>query len=74
MKLSDIEVAHLSDVGRKRKHNEDCYGFFRIGEDEVLAIVADGVGGHASGEVASKMAVDIIQEIYTKERMDQDVL
>jgi len=74
VKASDIEVANLSDVGKKRKHNEDYYGLFRIGEDEVLAIVADGMGGHASGEVASKMAVEIIQEVYSKERADQNVL
>ena len=57
MKASDIEVAHLSDIGRKRKHNEDSFGLFSLSEDEVLAIVADGMGGHASGEVASRMAV-----------------
>lgn len=71
---SEIEVANLSDVGRKRKHNEDCYGFFRIAEDEVLAIVADGMGGHASGEVASRMAVETVQEVYVKERGEQGVL
>lgn len=74
MKVSEIEVGHLSDVGRKRKHNEDYQGFFRLGDGEILAIVADGMGGHASGEVASRMAVEIIQEVYSKERVDQEVL
>jgi protein phosphatase len=32
------------------------------------------MGGHASGEVASRMAVEIIQEVYSKERVDQEVL
>ena len=32
------------------------------------------MGGHASGEIASRMAVEIIQEVYSKERMEQDVL
>jgi len=47
-----------SDVGRKRKHNEDS--FFA---DDVLGlyIVADGVGGQARGEVASKEAVENLQ-------------
>jgi len=74
MKVSEIEVGHLSDVGRKRKHNEDSQGFFTLGDDEILAMVADGMGGHASGEVASRMAVEIIQEVYSKERVDQEVL
>jgi serine/threonine protein phosphatase PrpC len=69
-----MEVAQLSDIGRKRKHNEDAFGFFNVAKDEVLAIVADGMGGHASGEVASRMAVEIIQEFYSKERKEQDVL
>jgi len=73
VKASGIEVAHLTDIGRKRKHNEDAFGFFSLSEDEVLAIVADGMGGHASGEVASRMAVEIIREVYSKERTEQDV-
>jgi serine/threonine protein phosphatase PrpC len=74
LKGPEIQAANLSDVGRRRKHNEDDCGFYRISNNEVLAIVADGMGGHASGEVASKMAVQIIQEVYTKDREDQDVL
>ena len=73
MKTSGIEVAHLTDIGRKRKHNEDSLGFFNLNDEEVLAIVADGMGGHASGEVASRMAVEIIHDVYSKERKDQEV-
>ena len=70
----EIEVGNLTNVGRKRTHNEDYFGFFETAPGEILAIVADGMGGHASGEVASRMAVDIIHEIYSKERDDKDVL
>jgi protein phosphatase len=56
-----IEVAGQTDVGRKRAHNEDN---FAILADYGLYIVADGMGGHASGEIASKMAVDTLQEFF----------
>ena len=56
-----IEVAGQTDVGRKRNHNEDN---FAILAEFGLYIVADGMGGHASGEVASKMAVDTLQEFF----------
>ena len=48
----------LSDVGRKRPHNEDAYAL-----DDVLGlyIVADGVGGHAKGEVASYESVEEVR-------------
>ncbi len=57
-----IEVAGETNVGMKRNHNEDN---FSVLEDSGLYIVADGMGGHASGEVASKMAVETLQEFFT---------
>ena len=50
-----IRYAAKTDVGMKRTHNED---YFSLIEDEQLFLVADGMGGHASGEVASKMAAE----------------
>jgi len=47
----------LSDCGRVRDHNEDT---FRIASKQGLFAIADGMGGHAAGEVASALAVDTL--------------
>jgi PPM family protein phosphatase len=51
--------AGKADTGRKRLKNEDSVGLF---EDLGLYIVADGMGGHAAGEVASRIAVEAIRD------------
>lgn len=52
-----IEIAGISDVGCTREHNED---FIAWDNDLGLIVLADGMGGHNAGEVASKMAVENI--------------
>jgi serine/threonine protein phosphatase PrpC len=47
----------LTDIGRRRTSNEDA---FLLDDDVGLYVVADGMGGHAAGEVASKEAVDTV--------------
>ena len=54
-----LTVAGLTDKGLVRVNNEDSYW---VDADPGLLIVADGMGGHAAGEVASRMAVDVIRE------------
>jgi serine/threonine protein phosphatase PrpC len=54
-----ISAAGLSDVGLKRERNED---YLAMDDAAQLYIVADGMGGHLAGEVASKIAVSIIQK------------
>lgn len=53
-----IHGAGVSDVGRKRRSNEDSY---TTSDDLRLYVVADGMGGHAAGEVASRLAVESIE-------------
>jgi protein phosphatase len=64
-----IEVAGETNVGMKRTHNEDN---FSIMEESGLYIVADGMGGHASGEIASKMAVDAMREFFAATANDPE--
>jgi protein phosphatase len=61
-----IEVAGETNVGMKRTHN------FSILEESGLYIVADGMGGHASGEVAAKMAVDSLKEFFAATANDPE--
>ena len=60
-----IRYAARTDVGRKRTHNED---YFALLEEERLFLVADGMGGHASGDVASKLSTEVIGEFYRRSR------
>ena len=65
-----IEVSGQSHVGMKRNHNEDNYVLV---PEERLFVVADGMGGHSSGEVASKIAVEEMQEFFRMTGQDQDI-
>jgi serine/threonine protein phosphatase PrpC len=65
-----LDPAQLTDVGRKREHNEDNMAYVIPKDPQVMAmkgalfIVADGMGGHAAGEVASEIAVDTVSNAY----------
>lgn len=54
-----VKACGLSDVGMTRVHNEDC---FALESAHQLFVVADGMGGHSHGEIASRIAVDTIRD------------
>jgi protein phosphatase len=56
-------AAGVSDVGLQRDHNEDC---FTVLKEYELYVVADGMGGHRAGDVASRLATDAIAEFFKR--------
>ena len=65
-----FEAAGRTHVGMKRSHNEDS---LRLCRDEDLYIVADGMGGHASGEIASQLSVETLAEFFRATRSDGEI-
>jgi protein phosphatase len=65
-----VDSGSISDVGRKRKSNEDNYC---ANDEEGLYVVADGMGGHAAGEVASELVTSTIEEFIKLTSSDSDI-
>jgi len=59
--MAVVESASITDVGRKRKGNEDS---LFVSDDMRLYVVADGMGGHQAGEVASQIVVDTLRDHF----------
>jgi serine/threonine protein phosphatase PrpC len=70
--FNEIEYASHTDVGVRRSHNQDAHAVMAAKDDEHwqevghVFLVADGMGGHAVGELAAKIAVDNIPHIFSK--------
>lgn len=77
--LLPLHAALHTDVGRKRPINEDSVASVIPDDPWVLLkkgalfIVADGLGGHAKGEVASRMTVEAVSNVYYQEKQSSDI-
>ncbi len=67
--MTKVDSAGITDVGRIRKANEDS---FYMDEDLRIYVVADGMGGHKAGEVASRIVVETIQDKINQESSNTD--
>jgi serine/threonine protein phosphatase PrpC len=65
-----LSVGAQTDTGLVRQHNED--NLF-VAEEEGILLVADGMGGHASGEVASRIAVDVIRNYFNEVKAGRQI-
>jgi serine/threonine protein phosphatase PrpC len=65
----NFTAAGLSDVGLQREHNEDS---FCIVPEHRLFVVADGMGGHRAGDIASRMATTEIKAFFDSDDIDED--
>lgn len=61
-----MKFAIKSDVGQRRKVNEDAAGYFESKNNIPLMMVCDGIGGHNAGEIASAMALMSIGQAWEK--------
>lgn len=69
-----IQIASRSDVGRVRSVNQDVCGEFASAEGFRLLVVADGMGGHSGGEIASRLALETIERVFDRDFGEPDTL
>jgi protein phosphatase len=65
-----VSAVGQTDPGKRRRRNEDAY---LIIQDPPLFVVADGMGGYAGGDVASKLAVETFAEAFASDDFDPDL-
>ena len=70
MAETTLRVGSATDVGRRRDHNEDAFVTFETEDGGLVLVVADGMGGHLAGEVASAMAIEVLRRELTRPAAD----
>src|SRR5262245_1902648 len=68
-----IEIASISDTGRQRSNNQDSFGEGRARSGARWIMVADGMGGHAGGATASRVAVETVSSVVAISQDAPDV-
>ena len=61
-----MQTFYFTDPGKVRSHNEDSVTIINNDKSEFILAIADGMGGHKAGEVASKIAIDHIRDSFYK--------
>ena len=61
-----MKTFYLTDAGKIRTHNEDSVIILNNDNNEYIMAVADGMGGHKAGEVASSIATEHIKKSFNK--------
>ena len=61
-----MQTFYFTDPGKVRSHNEDSVTILSNDKKEFILAIADGMGGHKAGEVASKIAIDHIRDSFYK--------
>ena len=72
--MRDVETASLSDVGAVRRENQDACAEMQSPLGARLLVVADGMGGHQGGSVASRLAIEAIDDVFQRGDLSGEAL
>ncbi len=65
-----MKTFYLTDPGKVRSHNEDSVTILKNHNNEYLMAVADGMGGHSAGEIASSIAINHLSKMFNENFLD----